>query len=67
MFCYDDLCEKVVLKVLHHLSPKAVRFLVYIQVSRTLIASARLKPAFQKGNRRNAYVFAYMLSLRLMP
>ena len=56
MFCYSNLCEKVVLKALHHLSPKVFRFLV--GVSKTLVASARLKQVFQKGNRRNAYVSA---------
>ena len=64
MFCYSDLCEKVVLKALPHLSPKAFRFIV--GVSKTLVASARLKQVFQKGTHRNAYVSAYMLSLRLM-
>ena len=64
MFCYSDLSEKVVLKALQHLSPKAFRFLV--DVSKTVVASASLKQPFQKGNRRNAHVSAYMLSLRLM-
>ena len=63
MFCYSDLCAKVVLKAFLHLSPKAFRFVV--GVSKTLVASARLNQVFQKGNRRNAYVSAYMLSLRL--
>ena len=65
MFCYSDLCEKVVLKVLHHLSPKAFHFVV--GVSKTLVAFARLKQVFQKGNRQNVNVSAYMLSLRLTP
>ena len=57
MFCYSDLCEKVVLKTLHHLSPKAFHFLV--EVSKLLVDSVRLKQVFQKGNLQNAYVSAY--------
>ena len=63
MFCYNDLCEKVVLKALHHLSPKAFRFL--LEVGKTLVASALLKQVFQKGTCRNTYVSTDMLSLRL--
>ena len=47
MFCYSDLCEKVVLKVLHHLSPKAFHFLV--GVSQTLVAFYALEEDLSKG------------------